>query len=383
MMRILFIAALCIVAFAVAAYKIPTNSAPNVPVAQCADPSKSTGTSNVIDQSHNTDLQPVDSVRSESAAQPAASSKTTGASDVIYQSRDGGKNWQDISQGLPEDFGIIGGFVQNGTIYMASERAIYQANASMVVPDWRMENTLIDRVYSLFAIKSGIVMYNSKKHFLREVPGLGVWSQAFPDLSGKVINSLYETQTAIFAGSEDGIFRSTNNGISWSQVFPDKAKQGKQNWVRHMYEVPGALVAQSGNAINISSDGGTTWTTDQPFWQKQIGPEGYVSFSCQIKSQLVAVVNHATETNKFTTKVFTSLDLGKTWVPNNAMFPFPNISSVLQAGVTLACCHHGGISISNDQGKTWELVFSFMGENRNYRLMHDNGVIYLVRDTGC
>jgi photosystem II stability/assembly factor-like uncharacterized protein len=318
------------------------------------------------------------------AATPATTAfATTGATELIYQSRDGGQNWQDISDGLPKEFGLIGSFVRDGKIYMASEKEIYQGSAVMAAPQWALENMPLERTNAVYQLKSGVVIRNQSKVFLQEVPGLGVWSEVFPGLKGKIVNSFYESGQIILAGCEFGLFRSTDGGKAWTQVFPEKTHHFELNWVRDIYEVPGAVIAQSGSGLLTSHDGGQNWDIDADFWQKQIGADGYVSFSAPIKGQLVAISNRLYKPKHYASHVYTSSDLGKTWKPDSDRFPFTSVAQILEVGETLTVRHHDGISISRDQGKTWQLVFSYIGENRNFRLLNENGVLYLVKDFGC
>jgi hypothetical protein len=365
-MRTLIIAVAAIAAFGFVSYKSAKVSTPAVAAAHptCRD---SMSTSDAAELMH----------------QSSDKGKTSSASELIYQSRDGGKSWQDISEGLPERFGMVGGFVQNGTIYMASEKEMYHGNAAMMVPAWKLNNMFIESAYGVFQLKSGAVVCNKNKVFFQEVSGLGVWGEVFPGLKGKLVNRFYESEKAIFAGCETGIYKSADGGKTWAQVSMKMSPRPELNWVRNMFEAQGTLVIQSGNGVHLSYDGGDHLVSDAPFWREQTGPEGYITFTGPIKDKLVTIANHATKNNDYTSTVFTSSDLGKTWVNAAGLFPFKSATEIIQAGETLACCHHEGVSVSRDQGKTWELVFTFTGDDRNFSLMFDNGVLYLVKSQGC
>ncbi|HYC27169.1 MAG TPA: sialidase family protein, partial [Chitinophagaceae bacterium] len=61
----------------------------------------------------------------------------------------------------------------------------------------------------------------------------------------------------IFAGAGRGIYKSTDNGSTWTKVSPD----GVILWISDIVEAEGVIYAGTANnqGIYASTDGGSTW----------------------------------------------------------------------------------------------------------------------------
>ncbi|HLX13501.1 MAG TPA: hypothetical protein VKS81_11870, partial [Bacteroidota bacterium] len=185
----------------------------------------------------------------------------------------------------------------------------------------------------------------------------------------------------LFAATEGGILRSTDNGDTW--VFPPNAAF-PYNWVFTIVEVsPTLILAGTGNGIYKTTDNGDSWHQIYNVLSETIYPASNGSiFSAshgivrstdngatwvQLDTTL-AVRNFAFLSGRMfatTTKgLYTSFDNGTTWAANgfnrkdlNSILTTPNNSIYVQASSTVRKSQKsGGIYVSTDNGTIWNPV---------------------------
>ena len=177
--------------------------------------------------------------------------------------------------------------------------------------------------------------------------------------------------STIYAGTDSGIFKSTDGGVSWNAVnsgFPEQ-------WDRHVLDLEidpvTSTTISAGTWIGIfkSTDGGNFWSpvnngiTYTHIFGLEIDPA--------TPSTLYAVT--------ITGQIFKSLNSGESWAPlaedifeeQYAIFLTidPINSNNLYAGT-----QHGGIFKSTDAGENWSAINNGLGET------YDNPVDGLVFD---
>jgi photosystem II stability/assembly factor-like uncharacterized protein len=184
----------------------------------------------------------------------------------------------------------------------------------------------------------------------------------------KEVRAVFETaEGAIFIGSDNGLFKSIDNGKNWKQVYTE-------GWVMKFVESNGVILATSQRGIIRSTDAGENW--------HRVISEGGVGIAVErIKGGFAAITyNTVSETRR----VRTSYDSGKTWQSIDAGLPASlSIASIIQVGEYFFCGHPTGIFRSPDKGKTWKLILPSIG-NKVFNLFVSGNVIYATpRDGGC
>lgn len=286
--------------------------------------------------------------------------------NIIFKSADGGKTWQDISKGLPENSAEAGFFANESGLWLRAGKGTYHINPNSTVPFWQNE-IFPDNWSSIAAGKSGMFAYNYWGQIAQKIYGTSVWLPVYTNFKGN-IRTVFETAGgAIFIGTDNGLFKSTDNGENWKHVHAG-------GWVIKMVEQGGVLVATSMSGIIQSADDGEHWSV--------VISEGGVGIDvARIRGGFAAITyNTASKTRR----VRTSYDAGKTWQPIDAGLPAQSsIASIIQVGDNFFCGHPAGIFRSSDKGKTWQLLLPSK-ENKVFNLYVTDNVIYAIpRDGGC
>ena len=304
----------------------------------------------------------------------------SGAANIVFKSTNSGQTWQDISEGLPEpvqdNYGSYRDifFADDNGLLLTAGDGIYYSKPNSTAPFWT-KSILPDSLFrfigehnSITPGKTGIVAVNYDGQILQKINGTGVWLPMYTNLQEKKRLTVFETAGgAIFIGSENGLFKSTNSGNTWKQVHTG-------GWVMKLAALNGVLMATSQQGIIRSTDDGENWNL--------VISEGGVGIDVEsIKGGFAAITyNTASETRR----VRTSYDGGKTWQSIDAGLPASfSIASIIQVGEYFFCGHPAGIFRSSDKGKSWKLIFPSI-KNKVFNLSVSGNVIYAVpKDGGC
>jgi len=242
-----------------------------------------------------------------------------GAANIIFKSTDGGQTWLGIS------------------------------NSNIAAGD-----------APKFAYKQG-------GQFLQKVNGTDLWLPLYPNLDKEGIRIVLEREGRVFMVCNNGLFKSTDNGKIWKQVY-------KAGGVMKLAESDGVLMATSQNGILRSTDDGENWVS--------VLHEGGVGIDVESIKGGFAAITYNTESE--TRRVRTSYDGGKSWQPIDADLPASfSVASIVEAGEYFFCGHPAGIFRSSDKGKTWKLVYPSIG-SKVFNLSVSKNVVYAVpKEGGC
>jgi photosystem II stability/assembly factor-like uncharacterized protein len=326
---------------------------------------------------------PVDSSSHQEALKFSASSTITdsqpkrninkGLANIVFRSADGGQTWEDISHGLPEHLQEQGVhrdafFSDESGLYLSAGNGIYHSKPNARAPFW--ENDIFTYEHSCIAPgKNGIYAYNYDGQLLQKINGRSIWP-LYTNVQEKEMRTVFETAGGtVFMGSEEGLFKSLDNGKNWKQV-----QAG--GWVMKLAESDGVLLAPSQGGIIRSTDDGETWDL--------VISEGGVGIAVESIAGGFAAISYNTSTKS--RRIHISLDSGKTWKAiDKGLKPSLYISSIKQVGKYFICGHSDGIFRSSDMGKTWKLLLPSI-KDKVFNLSVSGNVIYAIpgnRGRGC
>ncbi|HEY9167511.1 MAG TPA: T9SS type A sorting domain-containing protein [Candidatus Kryptonia bacterium] len=167
-------------------------------------------------------------------------------------------------------------------------------------------------------------------------------------LTGSTVRALLVTGGRIFAGTDSGVFVSTNNSVSWSGVGLDSVS------VDAFCTIGRRLIAGTrGLGIFVSTDAGSTWNSTA------LGKCTVYSLASG-GSEVFATVAYG--------GVFVSNDSGETWVTANNGLTTANVNQILVSGMDLYVSAYRGVFRSTNGGALWKSVLD-LGSPRETQLV--------------
>lgn len=298
------------------------------------------------------------------------------ATNIVFQSADGGQTWQDISAGLPQGLDIQGVFAGGGEIFLGTEKGLYHSG-SFATPKWEQEFLLHGMITDVFPGRAGLYASSYGVGLFQNIQGTGIWKNMSSSLTDNGLRGVLESPDGtIFVCADTGIFKSTDSGKSWKQVFTGGGM------IMNIVASGNVLIAGSRKGLLRSTDGGE-------HWEYVLNENRLARKTGLLKDRFVAILG--AEDSTFNTgdstkinpdgimnRLCISADGGKTW---KRMEQTRDIYDIVQAGDDLFCSFDTGVFRSSDQGKSWELVLP-SNEMGTFRLAVSGQVIYAVSGVG-
>jgi photosystem II stability/assembly factor-like uncharacterized protein len=306
------------------------------------------------------------------------------ASNIIFQSADGGQTWQDVSEGLPVNLTVRRVYANDGEVLLASGRALYRSGASSTAPAWEDAIFLDVEISGFFGGKVGPYITSYENGFFKNIPGTNVLIPLHNALKDKTIRAGLETLNGtLFVGCESGLYKSTDEGNTWKQVF-------SENGVNSLVEAEGVLICGTYKGVLRSTDGGENW--DQVLTE-----DGSAWDAAYLNGRFVTITQGAGKWgDNSPNRLRMSADGGKTWqrmdenlfsaqlLYNREVSDSPAgmINDLNQVGEYLFCSTNDGVFRSSDWGKNWQPVFTDSGL-KLLQLVVSGKVIYAIKVAGC
>jgi len=186
------------------------------------------------------------------------------------------------------------------------------------------------------------------------------WMRSASGLTQTIVDGLYGSKAgALFAGTQSGIFISTDEGMNW-------AKSGGlpipnfSDFVYAFAEIPGRLFAGGGRprhdlnrqvaVVFTSSDGGWNWSKiDDP------GLDAYFVIRA-MAADGEGCLYAGGATPDWKGFIVRSVDNGQTWTPLETNFPGVILDLIVnsEGDIFAGCASNQGVFISQDGGMSWD-----------------------------
>jgi photosystem II stability/assembly factor-like uncharacterized protein len=323
----------------------------------------------------------------ETLSQPKQQTCKAVAANIVFKSADGGKSWQDVSEGLPaslEQEGLQGNsLVANDKgLFLRVGNSLYHSTTNARAPYWTASFSP-GEYSSITEGKPGVSTNNYWAVNLKNSNGTSIWSPIFDSTSEPRMRSVFETAgAAIFVGTDKGLFKTTNSGKTWKHVYAG-------GWVGNMAESDGVLLCTSNRRIIRSADNGEHWelVTDE---------DGVTWDVKQVRAGFAAISSGSASDTR---KLRTSNDGGRTWQHTDAGLHDKNVintiwrtwderprvkafqTSITRVGENFFSIHPDGIFRSTDKGKTWKLLLPSV-EGKFFNLFVAGNIIYAIPGKG-
>ncbi|MDP4219425.1 MAG: T9SS type A sorting domain-containing protein [Bacteroidota bacterium] len=323
-----------------------------------------------------------------------------GSDEGVYSSSDGGTTWKKYDVGISENIPVfalakkgstlLAGTEQHGTLRSidtgltwsssnaglstTSINALATSGASLfagagkvggVISDdngttWKAWNKdLPDILVRGYFVRKNDILASTDSGLFRSLDNGTNWTKFS---SFNQISTFAESGSNLFGGGYGMVFRSSDDGVTWKNVFTDE--------VYIMFAIAAIgnnLCAATSSGVYVSDDDGTTWKNNFDF------PE-FTSCSA-------AIVNGSNFFVGTTHGVFLSTNGGTNWTARNSGLTDTSIAALVASGSNIfAGTANGEVFLSTDNGSNWRSVGSGLPTARIF-LLATNGV-YLFAGTG-
>lgn len=303
--------------------------------------------------------------------------------NVVFKSSDGGQTWQDVSAGLPEDVSVGRVLADDGKIFLSSAKGLYHSTCGSEAPVWENERSFDIEISGLFSGQTGPYISSYRNGLYKKIGGTDVLMPLHKTLKDKTVRTVLEAPDGmLFVGCESGLYRSTDSGNNWKQVFSEEG-------VNSLVAAEGVLICGTYKGLMRSTDGGEHWdyvlTEDGSAWNTSHQGGRFFSLTQggDWQDNPINRLRMSADGGKTWQRIDESLSSGQL-IFNRDLGASPSrmINDIKLAGQYLFCSNEAGIFRSSDWGKSWEPVFTESGL-KLLQLAVSGNTIYAVKVIGC
>ena len=177
------------------------------------------------------------------------------------------------------------------------------------------------------------------------------WSEFGSGFSGQNIKCLISDDVYIYAGTNNGIYRSSDNGLSYSRVLEINNIQVLKKYNGNLYS------GSDGGGLYVSSNNGTNWSTLN---NSGICTDLYIHSVVSYNNDLYA--------GSYVSGIAYSSNAGQSWSMQNSNFNNTNVTAIFKAGSYMfsgsfhafngLMTYGNGAFRSSDNGINWQSINS-------------------------
>jgi len=273
-------------------------------------------------------------------------------SNKLYETQDHGNTWSEITVPGISPNGVSSMTTHNDMLFVADEYSVFYSQDAIT---WTDANIPSPAASITLQSHEGTLYAKTNKGKYYYLPEIGQsWTQVQkPNTEGFVKNLLFLDDGVLMSAS-DGIHKSVDSGLSWSEKNNGIKAQSSYEMVHNESYV----FATGVGGIYRSADNGQNWTV--------VNNGFYRPNYFQNIPDIVSVGN-----TLFVSTfggVYNSIDNGDSWAPKRLSSSHSNYMGRLayDNGVLVASEAGTGILLSSDMGETWTLA-EIEGLNTNFQ----------------
>jgi photosystem II stability/assembly factor-like uncharacterized protein len=256
---------------------------------------------------------------------------------VIYNSTDGGNTWTPFDNGIPTDATVSSFLVTGNKIFVTTIfHGIYSINDSE--KEWkRIDEDLPEKVNinAISTIGNSIVIGTLSHGIMVSKNNGKHWNEPAVQIKGTPIRGLHAKGNTLFAGTDNGIYRSLDNGNTWEHVW-----KGVQ--VNGFAERNDKIYAALMNGAAVKKDNDSNWEyIYKPHTLHDISTDGEGIYAMTLGAGLKKSNND-----------------GLTWENINNGLGTLNLYTfeLKKFGNTIFAAQWYGIYRSDNGGKSWSII---------------------------
>lgn len=254
----------------------------------------------------------------------------------LLLSRNYGKSWEDVSQGLPSEIQVS--FIEkkeNELVIATDNLGVFISTNNRT--QWKQIGTNLpnQKINALHVVENIIFVGVYRKGIFKSDDEGITWNSINKNLPNLNVQTILQFEKELFVGTDKGIFKFAKTEKSWESTAITAQ-------VLSIYEYDGILVVGTSQGTVISKDKGNNWN-----W---IRKEGAVHYTHNIGKRVIELT--------LSGDIVYTDDWGQSW---SEMEYEPRTGSyvyeIVKVGEYLIFSNNYGIHRSIDNGKNWELVF--------------------------
>ncbi len=279
--------------------------------------------------------------------------------------------WQTLSSSVEGNVGAV--LVSDTDIILANSSGIFRSTNNGT--NWVALDLVFSQNYQTYSLLR-IGENTSPPMLFAGTNGGGVyltmnngenWKELDSGLGGSNVVALVAEGTTLLAGTNDGVFLSSDSGAFWHPA--DTGLPLGSN-IQAMIAFNSVLLAATETALFRSTDDGTTWL---------LSSTGLGSDSSSVISFSTLQPNGSSPLFAGTPSgAYRSTDNGESWVPVIGNLP-PNsyFNTIAPSGGNLFMSSNGeGVFLSVDQGTTWNAVNTGLTDLTVYTIAANDSFLY-------
>jgi photosystem II stability/assembly factor-like uncharacterized protein len=260
----------------------------------------------------------------------------------VFRSDDDGISWTPVNNGLTDSiascFAVKGSNVFAGTthgVFLTTNHGTSWTSVNNGLTDSGIVSLTVNDSF-LFAGTASGVWSRPLSEMIHEPPVSNGWVQT--SLDSVSVNSFALFGMNLFAGSDSGIFRSTDYGVSWLQVGPAFVDG---------FTISGTDLFAKGNGVFLSTNGGSDWFTINEGLPKIPWDNSKYEYVWSIVASGLYLYAATWDSG-----VFVSTNSGVNWHQVESGFPL-DVRSFAKSESNLFAGAGDGVYLSTNSGTNW------------------------------